>query len=107
MSSLNDSRERIIELENALESLLRQCRRTSDSLGHKNTCRLFASDDFMMVWEEAKEVLGVNFELKEKIAVADKLQSDLTRLGIKSVIDMTNGELVINIADNLDFKGIE
>jgi len=103
MSERNDSIERIIELENALENLLRQCRQTSDSMGHKGTRRIFASDYFMMVWEEAREVLGINLELKESIAVADKLQNDLTRLGIKSVIDMASGELVINIADNLDF----
>ena len=104
MSSSNDSTERIIELENALEGLLRQCQKTSDSMGHKNTRRIFASDDFMMVWEAAGEALGVDLELKKRMEVVGKLRDTLTRLGIKYVIDIPGSKLVINIADNLEFE---
>ena len=41
--------------------------------------------------------------LKKKIEVAEKLQDDLLKFGIKSIVDMTRGELVINIADNLNY----
>lgn len=59
MSASDDTyMERIIELEDALEKLINQCQQTSESMGKSNPRRLFASDDFMMVWEEAKEALG-------------------------------------------------
>jgi len=42
-------------------------------------------------------------KLSKKIEVAERLQIDLESLGIKSVVNMKNGELVINIADNIDY----
>lgn len=66
-------------------------------------------DDYMFtgrVWhhETCKVAKGKATKFQEKIKVAEKLQDDLLKLGIKSIVDTTRGELVINIADNLDYQ---
>lgn len=60
MSANSDYLDRIIELEIALGKLIKQSQQTSESMGKSNPRRLFASDDFMMVWEESKDILESN-----------------------------------------------
>jgi hypothetical protein len=50
--------ERIAALEEMLAILLERCRLTSSSIG-KTGHRLFGSDDFMMVYEDAENLLDV------------------------------------------------
>ena len=56
MSVFTDRTRRIIELENALRSLIDQSVQSSESMS-KGRSRLFASDDFTTVWREVSEVL--------------------------------------------------
>ena len=48
---------RILRLENVLEALLKQSQQTSESLGHNKPYRIFGSDDFMIAWQNAYDVM--------------------------------------------------
>lgn len=56
MNLFRDRTRRIIELENALRSIIEQSVQSSEAIS-KNRSRLFASDDFTTVWREAGEAL--------------------------------------------------